>query len=272
MINGSSAEFARQAFDSLKETPPKALILRIESGGGGVTASDQIWHQINEFKRRHPDVPVVASFGGVAASGGYYVAMPADHIVAERTCTTGSIGVMAPVFTFQETLKKLGIDEQWIEAPASPKKGIANNVFRNWTEKDVKVVKDLLGHMHQQFIDVVIEGRVEDRKTPLTAEQVKQLSQGQTFNAQEAKNNHLIDQVGYLGAAIAEAKSRAGISEQTTAHVTELRPQTGLFSSLLMSRSQPQSSLATLDTEKVRSMLHEATDMKLMYRAPIAAH
>ena len=83
-IDGPTAEYCRLAFGKLEQNPPKAVVLRVESGGGGVTASDQIWHYINNFKAKHPDVPVVASFGTVAASGGYYIAAPADRIIATQ--------------------------------------------------------------------------------------------------------------------------------------------------------------------------------------------
>jgi len=269
LIDGSTTEFVRKGLKKLEQDPPEALILRVESGGGGVTASDQIRHQLNQFKQKNPDVPVVASFGGVAASGGYYVAMTADHIVAERTCTTGSIGVLAPVFTFAKTLEKLGVNEKWIKAPGSPKKGIANNLFRNWTDKDVTVVKDILAHMHQQFIDVVVNGRVKGRENPLTPEKIDKLAQGQTFNAKEAVSNHLVDEVGYLDAAIAKAKAMAGVAADVDPTVTELKRPQGILGSLFSVKQRDL--LSQLDAEKLRSLFHEATDAKFMYRAPISA-
>jgi protease-4 len=268
MIDGSSVKFVREGLQSLNQNPPEALVLRVESGGGGVNASDRIWHQINQFKKQNPEVPVVASFGGVAASGGYYVAMTAEHIVAERTCMTGSIGVMAPVFTFEQLLQKVGVNERWIEAPDSPKKGVANNIFRSWDEEDVQVVKNMLGHMHQQFIDVVIEGRVTDRETDLTAERVRELAQGQTFNAAEAKANSLVDEVGYLDAAIAKAKSLAGIGQDIDPRITRLEPPMSLGAGLLLGRTQGPD--LSLNAESLRSLWHEMRSPKLMYRAPLA--
>ena len=94
-IDGPTAAFAEEAFYQLKEDPPAAVVLRVNSGGGGVTASDQIWHAIKDFQAEHPKVPIVSSFGTVAASGGYYIAAPTDYIFCERTGITGSIGVMA---------------------------------------------------------------------------------------------------------------------------------------------------------------------------------
>ena len=119
---------------------PAAVVLRVDSGGGGVTASDQIWHAIERFQERHPDVPVVASFGGVAASGGYYVAAGTDRIFIEPTGFTGSIGVIAQVPTLQDAMQKLGVDWVTVVADGSPNKDNANNLYRDWTDADREVL------------------------------------------------------------------------------------------------------------------------------------
>jgi protease-4 len=267
MIDGSQVDFVRRSLDQLDgENKPAAIILRVESGGGGVTASDQIWHQIKSFKQK-TELPVVASFGSAAASGGYYIAMPSDHIVAERTCVTGSIGVIAPAFTFEKMMDKLGITPEVIEAPSSPKKGLGNNVFRSWNEADRQVWRNRLAHAHQQFIDVVIQGRAKTNKA-LSEDRVRELAQGQTFNAIQAKENHLVDEVGYLDDAIAEAKSLAGIDQDVTPQVTEITPPESLISSLLFGRAR-QKSLPRFDSETIRSTLHELTQRRAMYRAPV---
>src|SRR5690606_2688533 len=113
----------------LRENKPKALILRIDSGGGTVGASDRIWNELARF-RQETEIPIVASFGSIAASGGYYIAAGADHIIAEPTCITGSIGVMANVMTFDRLLDKVGVTPEVLVAQGSPEKDVANNVFR----------------------------------------------------------------------------------------------------------------------------------------------
>ncbi|MEO0587048.1 MAG: S49 family peptidase, partial [Planctomycetota bacterium] len=110
VIDATMADYVRDAVDSLLADPPKAVILRVESGGGGVTASDQIWHELARLETEaDTPIPVVASFGGIAASGGYYIAADADHIMLERTGITGSIGVIAQVPTVAGLLDKVGV-------------------------------------------------------------------------------------------------------------------------------------------------------------------
>ena len=132
MIDAANAEFARQAFYKLEQDKPAAVVLRVESGGGGVTASDQIWHAIQSFRAAHPDVPFVASFGAVAASGGYYISAPADRIFCERTGITGSIGVLAQVPAAGGVIEKLGLEMNMVIADKSPNKDDANDFFVQW--------------------------------------------------------------------------------------------------------------------------------------------
>src|SRR5690349_9280142 len=97
-IDERQAEFVRTAVKSvLEDSSVRAVVLRVDSPGGGVTASDEIWYEVNRLK--DAGLPVIASYGSVAASGGYYVSCGADHIMAEETCITGSIGVIAQVLT-----------------------------------------------------------------------------------------------------------------------------------------------------------------------------
>jgi protease-4 len=264
MINASQADFVRRSLDQLggEDDQPQALILRVESGGGTVTASDQIWHQITKFKEQ-TGVPIVASFGSVAASGGYYVAMPSDHIVAERTTTTGSIGVIAPLFTVDKLLDKIGVTPQIIEAPTSPKKDVGQNIARPWTQQDRQYWRDRLAHAHKQFIRVVVDGRAKGSGA-LGESEVRELAQGQTFTADQAEANHLVDEVGYLDRAIEKASQLANIPGEVTPKVTEMQqPQSFGFSGLIGARSE---GLGQLDGNKVRSMLHEVSRPEVMYR------
>jgi len=265
MIDGAKADFVRQSLDELEgENEPAAVILRVESGGGGVTASDQIWHQLTDFKQR-TDIPIVASFGSAAASGGYYVAMPADHIVAERTGVTGSIGVIGGAFTVDKLMEHIGVTPEIMEAPGSPKKGVGNNPFRSWNEQDRAVWRDRLAQAHQTFVDVVIEGRAKGNPD-LSEGEVRELSQGQTFSAAEAKQKKLVDEVGYLSDAIEKAKELAGIGEDVTPKVTEMQKPRGLSPWMFLGS---QSSAPELDAQKIRSMMHEISQRRAMYRAPV---
>jgi signal peptide peptidase SppA len=136
---------------------PDAIILRVDSGGGGVSPSDRIWKVVQDWQAK--GIPVVASFGGTAASGGYYVACSCDQIVAEPTCITGSIGVIAQMFTLQGLTDKVGIVPMTIVASGSPRKDVANDMFRTWTEQDRAVVQGILDDAYATFTKRVLDGR-----------------------------------------------------------------------------------------------------------------
>ena len=109
VIDGDRAEFVRHAVDHILDSSNvRGVVLRVDSPGGGVTASDEIWYQVQRLKNAR--LPVVASYGGVAASGGYYVSCGADHIMAQKTSITGSIGVIAQIFTMHGLMDKVGIE------------------------------------------------------------------------------------------------------------------------------------------------------------------
>ena len=183
--------FVRKAFKSLHENPPAAVVLRVNSGGGGVTPSDQIWHTITRFRQNHPEVKMVASFGGIAASGGYYVATPADDIVCEQTGITGSIGVIAQFPTLEDLARMLGVDVNTVVAEGSPDKAIANNLFEDWRndqgeltetgEESRELIKNLLNSAYERFVHVVDEGRPN-----LSDAEVREIAKGGVYTAAEA--------------------------------------------------------------------------------------
>lgn len=210
MITGFTADYVRGVVDAiLDDSQIKAVVLRIESPGGGATASDQILHELARLKTR--SLPVIASYGGVAASGGYYVSCQADKIFAEPTCITGSIGVIAQVPTLRGLMEeKLGVKFETITATGSPEKQVGNNMYRDWNAADRAVMQKTVDAMHERFVEVVAEGR----KAHLTPEQVASVADGTIYTAREALENKLIDAVGYLDAALAEARDVGGFSVQ----------------------------------------------------------
>jgi len=265
LIDDAAAVFVRRALSDLRENRPVAVILRVDSGGGFVAPSDRIWHELVKFKN-DTQIPVIASFGGLAASGGYYVAAPTDYIVAEPTCTTGSIGVMAQGFTIDQLLAKIGVTPEVLVATTSPEKDVANDIARAWTEKDRQVLTQVLDHLHQQFIDVVRQGR-----TQLTAEELAAVTDGRIFNADEALAAKLIDQVGYLDAAIDAAAQRANLASGAAAHVTVISRPQPLLGSLFGSHrgGAGESGLAMpaggMDGQTLRRWMTEWSVPELLY-------
>lgn len=191
----------------LAEADPdvKAVLVRIDSPGGDVTTSDILYHELSGFKKRKK-VPVVAAFMGVAASGGYYMASAADEIVALPTSITGSIGVISLHVSLVGLLDKIGVK---VEALKSGPNKDMGSPFRAMTDEDRKLLQGLIDQFYGRFVSVVAEGR----KGKLTEPEVRTLADGRVYTAQQALEAKLVDRVGYLADAIAEAKSRAGIDQ-----------------------------------------------------------
>ncbi len=263
LIDDDAYEFVRRSLQQLRQEPPKALVLRVDSGGGFVAPSDQIWHELERFKKETA-IPIVASFGSIAASGGYYVAMAADHLLAEPTTVTGSIGVMAQAFTIDQLLGKVGVTPEVLVATDSPEKDTANDIMRPWTERDRQQVRTLLDHAHRQFVVAVTTGR----SGALSEEEIREVAKGQIFTAHEAEAARVVDGIGYLEDAIAEAASRANVPAGVDPRVTVIRQPRG-FGMLGLLGSRSSGSIAELSPGKLRAWLIEQTLPRLMYLCPI---
>ena len=182
-----------------------AVLLRVNSPGGGVTASDIIYREILEWKRQTKK-PVVALMMDTAASGGYYISMAADKVIAHPTCITGSIGVITMLPNVSGLADKLGVQVVTIKSGEHKDMG---SMFRPSTDDDRKLFQSLIDQMYGRFVDVVTEGR----HGLLKRERVKELADGRVYTAAEAKAAKLIDDVGYFDDALAAVKALAGVKE-----------------------------------------------------------
>ncbi len=218
-IDDDTALFMIAAIRDLKEAPPKAIVLRIDSPGGGVAPSDRIYHELKKFKAQNPTVPIIASYGSLAASGGYYVSAQADEIFAEPTTITGSIGVIAQAFTVQDLMQKIGVTPEIVVATKSDKKDTLSP-FRAWTESDRSILRGILDNTHTRFIDIVFDGR----KAHLTRDQVERLATGAVFTTSQAISNKLVDTEGYLEDAIEAAKKKANIGANIKPMIVSIHP------------------------------------------------
>ncbi|MFN3167605.1 MAG: S49 family peptidase [Phycisphaeraceae bacterium] len=274
MIDGPTAEFTRQAFHRLEEDPPGAVVLRVESGGGYVTPSDQMWHAIMRFKKEHPKVPVIASFGNLAASGGYYVAAPADYIFCERTTITGSIGVMANIPAAGGLMEKLGLEVNVVVADGSPNKDHGNNPFIQWYDdqgnlteegkESMDVVKNMLNESYDTFLTVVKEGRTAANKT-ITAADMEAAATGEVFQGKEALEAKLVDKIGYLDDAIEYARDKAGIKEDDMKVTVLEEPSEGMLSGLFARRRGVDAT--NLQEGDLQRLADDAMGVRLQYRA-----
>jgi len=175
----------------------KALVLRINSPGGGVTASDIMHRRLCEFRTKRK-VPVIAVLEDVAASGGYYLACGADRIVAHPTSVTGSIGVLVQTISFSGTMKMLGIHAK---AVTTGKFKDMASPFKPLSDEDLAILQGIVDEFYERFLDVVAVGR-----PGMSVEKVRSLADGRVYTGSQAVNNGLADQLGYMDDAIELAK------------------------------------------------------------------
>lgn len=205
----------REELDRARRDPSiSALLLRIDTPGGTVTASDLLYEEIMRFKReRH--LPVVAQLMGIATSGGYYVAMSADTVVAHPTTVTGSIGVLFAGVNLSGLMQKLGVADQTLVS--GPYKD-AGSPLRPMRPEERAQIQSVIDDMYQRFLEVVRLGRPQ-----LDAAQIERLADGRIYSAPQALANGLVDKVGDVEESVAIARSRAGLAEARV--VTYHRPR-----------------------------------------------
>lgn len=184
----------------------KAVVLRINSPGGAVTTCDIISHELAAFKKKR-NIPVVAELMDVAASGGYYIAVSADRIIAHPMTVTGSIGVVAYSVNASGLMEKLGVADQTIKSGANKDIG---SPLRPMSADEREILQSVINEMYERFLDRITEGRPGMNKDELRA-----LADGRIYTAGQALKLGLIDSIGYLDDAIEAAKAAAGIKDAT---------------------------------------------------------
>jgi len=242
LFEGLTNYAQKQIEEAAHDDGVKAVVVRINSPGGTITASDDLHKRLTDLRSGDPQKKtfpkhVVVSMSSIAASGGYYIAMPAEHIVAERTTITGSIGVYASFLNVADLADQHGVHMETIKAGAVKDSG---SMFHHMTPQERKIWQDMVNQAYHQFVGVVEEGRPK-LKGKLTQEiivkeeipasddkghslldgngQPKKLpytrvrADGGIFTAEQAKQYGLIDEIGYLEDAIKEAKKLAGLGD-----------------------------------------------------------
>ncbi len=178
----------------------KAIVIRIDSPGGGVVPSQEIYNAVKNAKKEGKKV--VVSMGSVAASGGYYIAAAADKIVANPGTLTGSIGVKMEFANVEKLLEKIGVKGMVVKAGEYKDIG---SPYREMTPQEKKLLQDVIDDVHGQFIKAVAEGR------NLPEADVRAIADGRIFTGQQALALKLVDQMGDLADSIQTAGSLAGI-------------------------------------------------------------
>ncbi|OGC76809.1 MAG: hypothetical protein A2Z27_06125 [candidate division Zixibacteria bacterium RBG_16_50_21] len=199
-IISNPTDFIRQIKKYSKESSVPVIVLDIDSPGGGVAASQEMYEEIN--KAREKGKKIVASMRSVAASGGYYIACAADTIVANPGTITGSIGVIFEFPIVEELLKKVGVKFEVVKSGELKDVG---SMWRDMSPKERKMAQDLINDTYDQFVDVIVKERGMER------EEVLDLADGRVFTGRMAMELQLVDTLGNLEDAIKIAGQMADI-------------------------------------------------------------
>ncbi|MBI4825757.1 MAG: signal peptide peptidase SppA [Nitrospirae bacterium] len=201
--------------DYASDISVKAIVLRVDSPGGGVAPSQEIYDEVVKAKAKKK---IVVSMGSVAASGGYYISCPADKIVANAGTLTGSMGVIMEIPNIEGLMQKIGIQNQIVKS--GEHKDIAS-IFKTMSPDERKLLQVVLDDVHEQFIEAVSKGR------GLSIDAVKLLADGRIFTGRMAKGVGLVDELGNLDMAIKLAAELSGIEGEP--EVVEKEEDTGFF-------------------------------------------
>ncbi|MCX7928394.1 MAG: signal peptide peptidase SppA [Patescibacteria group bacterium] len=202
--NYTSAREIKRILEEIRnDNSVKALILRINSPGGSAAASDEILSEIRRYKS-DTNLPIIAYMSDVAASGGYYVAMGADKIVANPATITGSIGVIISYLSFKELANKYGVKQ--IVYKSGELKNLADS-FSTPTAQETQVLQSIIDEMYKTFIKVVAEGR------KLEESYVQEIADGRVYSANQAIKLKLIDEIGNFENSISTAKKLANLQD-----------------------------------------------------------
>ena len=232
------ATFKEELTRASKDDKIKAVVVRINSPGGTVNASDILYHELKQFKVKR-NVPVIASMMDVAASGGYYLAMASDAILVHPSTVTGSIGVIMLTVNAKGLLEKVGVEANAITS--GPRKDMGSP-FRVMTDEEKAIFQGVIDSFYQRFLTVVQEGRPQ-----LSADQLKKLADGRIYTGEQAKAAGLVDEIGYLDEAIELAKKKAGLSEARVVTYRRRGEYQNNIYSRLVAPSTGLSSLAGMD-------------------------
>jgi protease-4 len=231
------ARIKEQLTRAAQDDSVKAVVLRINTPGGTVTASDIIYHELKTFKASRK-IPIIASIMDLGTSGGYYIAAAADTVMAHPSSVTGSIGVIMLAINARGLLEKVGVEATAVTS--GPRKDMGSP-FRVMTADERAIFQGLIDSFYQRFLSVVQEGRPH-----LQMDQIKKLADGRIYAGDQAKAAGLVDEIGYLEDAIELAKKKANLTEARV--ITYHRPgeySNNVYSKLLA--PGPLSSLVEFD-------------------------
>jgi len=234
----------------------KAIVLRVDSPGGSGTASEVIWREVSLARKSKP---VIVSMGDVAASGGYYIAMPSDAIVAQPATITGSIGVFSGKFSLRGLYDKLGLRKEIVERGKS---ATIFSEYRPWTEEERARIRGLMVSFYEEFVTKAAKGRGR------SYEDIDRVAQGRVWTGAEALKVGLVDRLGGLETALALAREKAKLGKDEELSLVILPEKKGVFETMLERQEEGASTTKRLLPADVRAFLRWAS--VLGGREPIA--
>ena len=215
----------------------QAIVIRVDSPGGSGTASDVIWREVVLARKAKP---VVVSMGDVAASGGYYIAMASDAIVAQPSTITGSIGVFGGKFTLKGFYEKIGITKEIL---TRGRNADMFSEYRPWDDEERAKFRSLMVSFYEDFIKKAAEGRKK------SYQEVDAVAQGRVWTGTEALRHGLVDKLGGLEVAIGLAKERAKIAQGQEVNLVVVPERKGLFETILERQEEEVGESAMLPRE-----------------------
>jgi protease-4 len=224
----------------------RAIVLRIDSPGGASTASDVIWRELMITKNDSRKRPIVVSMSDLAASGGYYIAMAGDVLVAQPGTLTGSIGIYTGKFVTGGTFGKLGAN---IEATSTGRHAEIYSPDRRFSDEERTKMQESMQAFYDQFVEKVAEAR------QTSPEKIDQIAQGRVWTGQQAKQVGLVDQLGGMQVAIAAAKQRARIPAEEEVELVVYPPRRSFYEVLSDSLEQPSTQQQTTTAEAIMTLL-----------------
>lgn len=235
-----------QLESAVSDTSVKAIVLRIDSPGGGVTGAAQIYEAILEIEK-----PIVVSMAGTAASGGYYISAPADYIFARPDTLTGSIGVISTFINAEEFLDDLGIEATVIATGDNKDFG---SFFNDLTPEQEEIWRSITNELFDEFVRVIVDGR------NMTESEVRELADGRVYSGRQALANGLVDELGDLNDAIQKAADLGGISGAP--RIVEYQ-RVPTLQELLLGFS---TNLNRSQSDEINQLIHDLTTPRLEYR------
>lgn len=243
-------QFLRMLDQAKEDDSVQGIIVRVNTPGGGVSESAEIHKRLVEIKEE-TEKPIYISMGSMAASGGYYIAAPANKIFASPETITGSIGVIMQGINYSELAEKYGVKFDTIKS--GPYKDIMSPT-KEMSEEERQILQTMVDNMYDQFVEVIVEGR------GMSESEVRRIADGRIYDGQQAKDINIVDELGYFEDVIEAMKKDHDMGNVQVVQYTENLGLGSLFSMNVQSLLKPDSEMQML-----AKLINQPNSPRLMY-------